>query len=361
MKQTKKKVGIITFHFSKSHGALLQAYALCKVLNNINTVDAEIIDYKPFNIVSSKMGLNRKTLFHPKQFISYFLFIQLKIRKFIKRNIPISKRTFWTSNQLNSNVFKYDYFITGSDQVWNSKIFPVFDANYFLEFATKHNSTLISYAASFGQSQPGEYRKQMKELIDRIDFISVREVHGQKIVKDLTGRFSTLVLDPTLLLADYEEIINYPNIDHPYIAVYCLEETLAFRNSVDIISKGMNLPVVWLNSGISGKHIKGKYISHSSWLGLIKKANCVITNSFHGVAFSIIFNKNFYALTISNRFVRISDLLKTLDLENRIINNVGHLTIDEFSFEEINYKPINEILNNERIKSIRFLKDTLRI
>lgn len=352
----KQKIGILSFHHSKSFGAVLQCYALCKVLKEFGH-EAELIDYKPWNILRRKIGLHKTTIIRPSEFIENIFYIRPKFRNFINRHIPKSRITYWSSKSLKRNCPKYDIYISGSDQVWNSKIFHVFDTSYFLDFVPNGQGRLVSYAASFGEDQPEENKDILTKLINRFSNISVREKHGQNLVKALTGKSSEVVMDPVFLLKDYNEIIVNSFTSKPYILVYCLEKTDEFLNIVMKMKENSKLEVICVGTIDIGIGTSVKYIGPEEWLEYLKKATYVCTNSFHGVAFSIIFKKSFFVFPISQRFVRIENLLIALGLQSRIIKNSSEIKKTNLKIDTTKYSDAIFQLKVYVKKSLEFLRN----
>ena len=347
------KIGIITFHHSKSYGAILQSYALCKILNNLGH-EAVIIDYKPWKILFPRIGLHLRTIIRPKLFLINLFLLRPVLRCFIRKHIPLSKKSYWTHFSLKRKPPIYDYYITGSDQVWNTTLFSYFDTNYILDFARHENSKLMSYGASFGQDQPSNMKPILASLLKRINYISVRERHGFNLVKALTDKYSKVVCDPVFLLNSYNDVIVKPSANYDYIAVFCLDKTSNFIILVEQLQKQTNLPVINLGTLDLGFEVNKKYINPGEWLGYLKNAKFVITNSFHGVSFSIIFKKNFFVYPIKDRFVRISELLNYLGLESRVTerNDVDNHNLD---LSDINYSKIDLLIKDKVNYSMDFI------
>ena len=351
-------IGILTFHHSKSFGAVLQAYALTKFLRS-KGYNAEIIDYKPINILARKMGLHSRTLIRPAEFLQNVLGIRPKFRRFIRHHIPKSSKTYWHRLFLKKHRPKYDAYIAGSDQVWNTKIFHTFDPSYFLDFVPNGDSKLISYAASFGEDQSDEYHTTLSKLISRFNNISVREAHGKSLVQELCDRDAEVVLDPVFLLDDYSEVTVPAKFKKPYIAVFCLETSEGFLELARKISEITKLPIVSLGTAETKIGIAKRYIDPGQWLGYLSNAEYVITNSFHGVAFSILLQKNFYVFPISHRFVRIEELLITLGLQEKIILSPKTLSTLDIEQGVIDYGEITSKLKIRKKQSLEFLEEAL--
>lgn len=250
-----------------------------------------------------------------------------------------------------------NFFVVGSDQVWN----PYYQGNsyQFLTFAPKEKR--FSFAASIGTDQiPEEKKLYYKKCLSEMNYISVRENKAAEIVKDLTGRDVDVVLDPTLLLPKEQwiEIVSKPNIeiDENYICTYFLGE---IPEAVYSFAKKKNLKIYKLNS-IEQKELYD--INPAEFLYMIKNADYVLTDSFHAVVFSIIFNKDFYVFErkqagVPNMFSRIETITQRFDLQSRIqsrevINEEKTIT---------NWLEIERDLQNERKQTFNKLLDAMGI
>lgn len=350
------KIGTITFwDTEENYGQVLQCYALIKYLQK-HGHQATLIRTKP--LVGSKRTVIQKvfTLLvmarHPRSLISFFKrtpktksnaalpivdrgFAQFKIKY-----IPSTSSIFSYEDLVNSPL-DYDAIICGSDQIW-SAISPLM----FLQFPGKFKR--IAYAASFGGFQIKNIldRKQVKFWLDSFDFISVREKEGVEMCLSL-GAKAFLFPDPTLLLnkSDYEGIIGDSVIknDKPYILLYLL------GNKIDVDVK-LFFDFAHLK-GIDIKYVASQgrtddfekvFPSIPEWLSLIRNARAVITNSFHGTVFSLIFNTPFITVPLSGNVTRmngrITDLLSKYHLEDRLF--MGNL---ECLLEDANFSLFNKV------------------
>lgn len=246
----------------------------------------------------------------------------------------------------------YDYFVSGSDQVWNPYYDFVAGKCDFLTFA--ENDQKISYAASFGVSEiPPERREEYTEYLKNFRAISVRESQGAQIVEDLTGRAAAVVLDPTLLLEgkEWEKVEKKPRCcpKRKYVLVYALgEKSNGFQSKIEQLKKEYEIFDV-RSVQRNGKELP---IGPAEFLYLIKNAKIILTDSFHATVFSIIFHKRFvtYNRTGLNMNSRIESLSEMLGIEE-CLNEFGDLVCEA----ENDYKKIDEILDVERGKSIEFL------
>ncbi len=217
-----KKTATITFQNANNYGALLQTYALHKCLINLG-VHNQVLNYKcdymgkPYGIAA----LKRKGLIRFFLGIAYYIFRLPRRAKFAEFRSRINYTKILKRDDLFDLNQKYDFFISGSDQVWNDGISNL-DPSFFLDFV-KSREKKLSYAASFGFEEISENLKsKYKKLLHDFSSYNMREESGVNIISKLFNKKANLVLDPTLLLTkkDYDEITNLPNIKEKYILVY---------------------------------------------------------------------------------------------------------------------------------------------
>lgn len=331
-----KKVGIITMHKVINYGSALQAYALQRTIEKLG-YDCEIIDY----IYPNEYHLSR----YPKlpAWKSWILFIiqllygfpqkkRVKLfERFYKDYLKLSPVCYESREQLQDNPPCYDIYVTGSDQVWNPKYIGE-DTNFMLSFVS--DVPKIAYSASFAtDSVPDKYRELYKNCLNEYSAISVREQKGVEIVQALSDKNTEVVLDPTLLLKadEYEDLAERStiHIDEPYILAYILGYSFNpypyVERLIKHIQRKTGYKVCLLNVSnvkmlFSHNTIRLQKVGPSEFVYLFKNASFVITTSFHGTAFSIIFNKPFYALVKKgNKDDRLMSLLQLLELKDRAI------------------------------------------
>lgn len=258
----------------------------------------------------------------------------------------------------------YDAFIVGSDQVWREEYSPRIQS-YFLDFLSESDKRKrIAYAASFGKERDyisPENMSECRRLFGRFDAVSVREAEGVDIVRRDFGREQVeKVLDPTLLLSvdDYNNIIC-PSDRHasPYIASYILDQTYDKSAVVERISADRKLPVNKMNAEIRS----GGMATVSQWLANFADADFVVTDSFHGCVFSIIFGKPFIAIANVERGLgRFISLLDELSLSYRMIYCYDdYIAHEPRLLTDIDYTSVRECLDTHRQKSLKYLSDAL--
>ena len=353
------RIGILTQHFWKNYGGILQNWALQQVLTKLGH---EPITFEHDTCYSRKRWLMRTTKqvlqnksikklpeYPYKGRVGHKPFIDFIIKHI--NSLPVHD---FTKNL--ETEYRIDAFIVGSDQVWR----PAFNLgrlyNMYLDFVSD-SVKKIAYAASFGVSE-WEYNnsqtKRCKELVQRFNEVSVREDSGISLCKNHLDVDAQLVLDPTLLLerSDYEKIsINIPK-EKPYVFVYALYLNDEITELASQKSKELKIGIKILQAG----NYLNKEDSIEEWVASFRDAAYIVTDSFHGMAFSIIFNKPF--LIVKNESggnARYYSLLKQLGLENPIINDGTNLPMGDIDWHKVNNT--REGLKNN---SIMFLKNALR-
>ena len=346
------KIGIMTFHWATNHGALLQAYALQRFLSK-ELPDSEvlIIDYYPQRYVPSF-----KRSFHSRHIGAIIENLKnlKKEKKLVSfRNNLIKTKRYFSANQLLESPPDVDLLIAGSDQIWNEFFTMNGDGGktgaYYLNF--KPDAIKISFAASFGLV---ELKKDMadyiKPYLEKFIAISVRENSGKDILEKI-GINSNLVCDPTLLLEakDYEAFCNMNFDNQKFIAKCILRANSKEAQSIarKLINETQKKTKVF---DISGETMV-------NWLGGIKKAEFVITNSYHCVVFSLIFHTPFAVILEKNVLSGMNDrfftLLEMIGLENRIITDDAN--VNAIINSEIDWEKVDKILIDFSKKSKDFL------
>lgn len=372
------KVAIVTITDGANYGNRLQNYALQTALEefgcSVETIQSR--SYRDKSLFQNFVCLIKNFL---KKIIGKETdgHMRIRIRQFSKFNskyIKLSKFVLKNNHAPESISRYYDYFICGSDQIWNTKIRIIRDdiKNYLAFFSPPEKR--ISYAASFGTNVIDEkYIPFFKEELSKFKSISVREAVGVDIVRNLCKKEAHLVLDPTMLISStkWSEIAKKPKYatDNDFILTYFL----GGRN--DSIKKYISdLQVNFENCKVYNLDIEFKKITEiedisvylttpDEFIWLIKNAKCVLTDSFHATVFSVIFGKPFMVFDRievekgNNMGSRIDTLLSKFNLEfNRDdINSPSKIPA------EYDYNAIDKILESERKHSLKFLKDAINI
>ncbi len=331
-----KKIATITFHRAENHGSALQTFALQHFITNLSK--EVIVDYSVIDLTSHSQteiySLYKKTSSITdfiKNCISAFYKKELITRKykfdnFLMEHVNLTAQ-FNDSRCAAKVLNNYDCLISGSDQIWNVRARDFADF-YYLDFVTR--AKRISYAASFGPLKIDWSKYDVEKyaaLLNNYQYISVRERGSAHNVKHLTSRSCEIHVDPTLLLdvEDWRKIQSDANYNNgQYILLYCLEPSKAQLRMAKAISKKLNLPIVALRynnkNDIVNTFVKRYDAGPQDFLAYMDHAALVITSSFHGTAFSIIYRKPFYVLDGMNDN-RISNLLEGTGLTTRAIDS----------------------------------------
>lgn len=360
------KLGIFTFHCAHNYGAVLQAYALQEYLR-MQGHDVSIINYQPEYLIKAYkiIRLNRCFSKNPLKVIKRTLretaLLKSRISRFRKFDSFIQNKLKLCKIDLNEINHPFDVFIFGSDQIWNPHISRnQFDKVFFAQFRAAEKVKKITYAASMGSDTLSkEEADYFESALKRFDALSVRESSLQNMLSLLTDKNIKLVLDPTLMLPahSYDEIAIRPSIQKPYVLVYqtVLEKKIyKIANSIARQINGIVIEVAYPVEFYFSRNKKIE-VSPEEFLGYIKHAACIVTTSFHGVAFSIIFKKDFYVLKLNSLMdTRSESLLETLSLLDRFIEK-DQKTL----FTPINYSEIKEKLALLQQSSKDFLEQAL--
>ncbi len=378
------KIGIITLPFNWNYGGILQNYALQWVLRKQG--------HEPITLYRNDkiMPTRDKILSYGKRFILKHIFqkdvvvriwstkkessiIRKNTDRFISENINLTRLIKSEKELENLDKYKFDAFITGSDQVWRPKYSPKLE-NHFLGFIKQNsNAKRISYAASFGTDQweysPKESRVCSK-LAQQFDAISVREDSGINMCKKYLQTEPTLTLDPTMLvpkeeyikLVEQDKIPKMPGSLFNYVLDSSPEKKEFIYETADKLGLIPYSSTAKKSFRDVGKTQLDECIfpSITQWLRAFMDAEFVITDSFHGTVFSIIFNKPFIALGNTKRGLsRFKSLLALFDLEDRLITE-NEKEIDKKLKKEIDFKKVNSLLEIKKEESLFFLKQALK-
>lgn len=366
-----KKIGIITFHRAVNYGAVLQAFATQEFLK-ANGFNAEIIDYRdkilenPYKFLKLPRGGIKTKIKKILNDIIYFKKNRTKgknFQKFIESNLNLSKM-YANITELKEDYPKYDIYITGSDQVWNTNIVGNLSDAYTLNFGN-NDIKRISYAASIGLSQiDNKYENDYKEKLKRIDSLSVREENAKLILDKLLNREDIqVVLDPTLLL-DRKFWINkldkFDKENEKYIFVYAVADNDEYRKIANYLSKETGLKIIHFEKRNNFENILKNASTEGpfEFLNYIKNAEYVVTNSFHATVFSIIFNKKFFCVPYKTTSSRITNLLEKLGINDRIVYTLEEFKNKKYD-EEIDYNMVNIKLEQEKEKSINWFNNAI--
>jgi len=367
------KIGILTYHRAHNYGALLQAYALRYFLMD-KGYEVEFVDYWPeyhddeYKLLSGKVLNKYSYLGRVKYLIGFFVGLNRIVKRrngyirFMKQRLNLTdKPKFNNGLEINSS---YDVIIYGSDQIWRKqRLFscPGFDEIYF---GSKIGNVQkrISYAASIGVIDlDNEDVTFLKHHLKNFDAISVREENLKETISNI-GFNSTLTLDPVFLLNknEWNKIaFNKPGIQNDkYILFYHLSKSPDAELLVGKLKNKFRCKVIEIQAEVDPYCFGKRYFQTATpedFLSLVKNAEFVVSTSFHGVAFSVIFEKQFYALGMGNNSERVKSLLSSLSIRNRYLDNNDNI---DFA-AHIDYLKVNEKLENSRSISRLFIQNIL--
>lgn len=369
------KIDLVSIHSAHNYGSVLQAYALQEKLKQYSD-EVQIIDYRPnyfetqYKMFSLKvykrykgifnkiLHLGWRTLRWKKRYTKY-----KKFEDFIKENYQLTKR-YTTYQQLVQDPPQADVYFTGSDQLWNTDITEGFDKTYYLEFV-REDKIKASYAASLGRNKiDSKYQKQYEEAFENLDFIAVREQQAQEELQLYTNKKIWVTIDPTLLHEKqlWENLAQKSKmkIKEKYIFVYILEENEEFVKMVNEISKYLNLKVVSISKKrrFEREEIYAE-AGPEDFIYFFQNAEFVITNSFHGTVFSLIFEKKNCIIPHLKTGERMCNLMKKVGLEERIITKLKELDLAKIT-QEIDYVTVNKQIEKERKNAEIFIETVLK-
>jgi hypothetical protein len=370
-----KRVSMLTFHYAHNWGAVLQALALKKRLELFG-VQVEIVNYrnkKVENIYKGKLRWKprREWLLpqHWSDMIKQVGFVryaqvdwtrqQKNFREFIAKVVQ-GKGEVVPLNELKH--YDTDMFIVGSDQVWDKHITGGLDRGYFLDFDTYAKK--VSYAASMTSwTLTARDTKFLSNCLNDFDAISVREKAIADKLSEFTNKQIFTVLDPTLLLdanayTEWEEPASFEI--EKYVFAYFVTESKPVMQCAQKIASELNLKLIELHyykRPELDNHHQITDISPAQFLWYIKTAEFVVTNSFHGTVFSILYERLFYTVYKAGKNQRAENLLACLDLSSRHIESSVNVDICEM----IDFENVRRLLDEQRLDSLKFLKTALGI
>ncbi len=368
------KIGIISIHSAHNYGSVLQAYALQEEIKKFNE-DVKIINYRPNYFDTQYKMFSIKVYKRYKGIINKILHLgwrilkirsrYIKYRKFenyIKNRYNLTKK-YRTYKELEKANFDFDIIFCGSDQIWNTDITEGFDKSFYLGFADK-KTIKASYAASVGREKIDlKYEEEYKKYIGRLDFIALREEESKNIIQEYTEKPITITIDPTLLIEKekWNEIASKSKMDikDKYILVYILEENEEFVKIVNAISEFLGIRVISPSKKIRfNNETIYPEVGPEDFVKLFKNAEFVITNSFHGTVFSLIYEKKNCIIPHKKTGARMCNLMKKAGLEDRIIANYNDLNLKKIN-KDIEYDRVKENLDAERKIAEDYIRNVL--
>lgn len=366
-----KKIGIVTWFYYPNPGTAFQAYALQHYISSIPNCKAEIVNMLGSNPKDSLLApINRAYASHygflsKSAYLTKFIRLILGIKSYKYCSFQRKYIVKWPDKTLMPEDYpsvneRYDWVILGSDQMWNIHITSnsKFSETMFLNFVKGPKKG--AYGPSTGNDVWTEdINGQIKELLSDFSFIGVREKQAVSMVQSLVKVPVHWSLDPSFLLnkTDWYKIARKPQIKEDYIFEYCIFKSPLLRASAEKLSKMTGLRIIESHGDLR-KHVpSAKRMPHPSadtWLGYLMNAKYVVTDSFHGCAFSINMNKDFYTVVTRNGS-RIYSILELFELQDRLVNGVDDIDISK----TINWDKVNLKLEDRRKENQDWLKSSL--
>lgn len=363
-----------------NYGAVLQAAALANTLEEIGC-EVEHIDFCPQLTLYQKVRevrlqtIKKYLLIIFKKLFAKQMSLQLQVvgrevfENFRLKWLKRTSKTFLHSQELKEYKFNYDVVIVGSDQVWRLKYNRENITTFFLDFVSPPIRK-IAYAASFGldyfeSGEEGERRRQITKLLKQFSAISVRETSGVKICQKMFDVNAVQVIDPTLLagVEFFNKIIESENSFQAAgcsDVVCCVFDYSKFLRKLllELQDKNITTDIIYPIKEIEGTQ---RFISVALWLKRIKEAKFVITDSFHCVCISLLFEKNFVCVANQERGIsRLNDLLGEVNLRNRIITNNDDISkVIKLLNENIQYDEVRNYFTHKRKDALQFLQKSL--
>lgn len=366
------KVSVITVINTRNYGTVLQTAATKAVFEELGC-ETEFIDYTrkgqtPISaavseFTESRHGIIKKMMLFPIRIADKYR-AKLMFRNFLQTHIVLTKRKYFSFEELASNPPDADLYCTGSDQTWNSGWNNGLEKSFFLEYAPE-NKKRISFSTSIGKSEwdEAEYA-QTAPLLKKYAFITVREKSAVEILAKC-GIHADWVLDPTMMVypAFWKSFIrqNRPT-DEKYLLVYQLHQAhgnVDFNQQVERISKEKGLAVKTIKYDIMGylKHMKSSvYLpTPEQFLNWIYYADYIVTDSFHGTAFSLNFEKQLSVICPERYSTRMRSILELTGLQDRIVADKKECP----DRTEIEYSSVRAVLESSRKESISCIRSHL--
>lgn len=371
------KVGILTYHFSDNYGALFQAYALRKWLCDRGVV-ADFVNYQPTYVEEGgkfdrpwKPSLWRKnaTILYMRQAHLRRKFFNDRAQhdafeQFRAEHLGVSGPRLRSANALAPNIAEYDLLICGSDQIWNPSIQRGLDPVYFLDIPGSIGLHKVAYAPSFGRAviDPGHHA-ELKRLVGGLNAVSVREASGLNILETagMARETASVVPDPTILLGKFDELIEDGCAIDNSVFCYALrtDEVIrevavaaAYRTGGRLFAP-RNSHQRWRDIG------EGVVPGPVEWLRMLARAKVVVSNSFHGIALSVVLNKPFIAVALPGKRAgmnaRAMNLLTFSGLTDRLIDGTNRDRINELIDTPIDWTSVNARLSSARSDAEAYL------
>lgn len=374
----KRSIAVMTLHNSPNYGSCLQSFATQSVLDGLN-LDTQIVDYYRHDAIPEN-ETNRALNGQLVKKMPIFKLPGMKalaripvsrivarraapLNEFRRTRLHLSPTKYYSSEELERNPPQADIYCTGSDQVWNSVWNKGFNKSFYLDFAPE-DAPRIAYAASIGKATLDDWEKvPMREALHRYSHISVREEEAVGLLDSIGVHGAVPVIDPTLMLtrSDWGRIASRKLVPgQSYILIYQLNKNPEFDKYAQRLSKKLQLPLYRIAYGVHEKR-KGEHAivcpKVEEFLGLFMNAEYVLTDSFHGTAFSVNLQRKFVAISPGRFSGRIMNLLSMTDMANHYLDDYRNLDIADQSFD---FTHAQDVLANKRREATNFLLTAVR-
>lgn len=332
-----------------------------------NKIESQFIAYIRKNLSLWAIGPKwNRNIFIKCAFYCYVIPIRImqsksrkKFDEYTRKYLHLTQR-YNSFQELLNNPPEADIYFCGSDQIWNTQIKNGLDPAFYCDFAPM-KATRASYAASFSISQiPKEHESFVKSQINKLNYISVRENSGLKILYNLGIKKGVHVVDPVFLLSSNQwmQLATLP-IYNNYILVYDQENNATIKKIALYLSKKSGKKIVAFKDLYPRTYAdyQERYAGPTEFIGLIAKADIVITNSFHCSAFSIIMNRQFYVIPRTHQKVnsRMENLLSSLEIRNRFITSIEDIN----NATEIDYNKVTPLIESMKEQSYKYISNVL--
>lgn len=377
MTENQQTVAVMTLHNSPNYGSCLQTYATQTVLSDVG-VTPRIIDYYREDAIPEnetdralngqlvkKMPIFRLPGVKALARIPVSRIVARRaapLNEFRRSRLALTDHKYYSYEDLEADPPQADIYCTGSDQVWNSVWNKGFNKAFYLEFAPAE-AKRIAYAASIGKSSLEEWEKApMREALLKYSHISVREEEAVELLDSIGVHGAVPVIDPTLMLdrSAWGRIASKESVpEQPYILIYQLNKNPEFDQYAQKLSKKLHLPLYRIAYGVHEKR-KGEHTivcpKVEEFLGLFMNAEYVLTDSFHGTAFSLNLGRKFVSISPGRFSGRIMNLLKMTGVTDHYLEDYRDVNIAD---NPIDFGYVQSVFKDKRLRAETFLRNAI--
>ena len=365
------KVIVTTLHHVRNYGSLLQTYATQKTIEKLGH-SCEIVDYIPrgltlkYGILTIKsQGNFVKDIARKSAAALFFSIQQATMIRFLKKNVTLSKKTYSTYADLKNSPPVADAYISGSDQIWNTQNYNLPDdvKGYYLQYVPQ-GKIKLAYASSIGKDEfSAEEKACVKEYLKDFKAISVREKSAVSMLDEIGVKDAVHVLDPTLLLTKEEwlEFLGeHKKEKEPFIFVYNLNRNVHVKNFALKLAKEKGLKIINFSDTLDFMSGADNRIHNTvfDFLYYLANAEYIVTDSFHGTAFSVNLGKQFVSFAAPRFNSRLLSILELFELQDRFLTEFDG-TVDVI-YKEIDREKVERKLQSERARCTDYLDKNLR-